>query len=122
MTRVLIVDDEPQVTGMLSRFLARTGRFHVRTENRSCQAAEVAADFQPEVVVLDVCMPGLDGPDLAEAIQGIPGLEKVPILFLTGLATPDEVGPAGCVLGSRVCLPKPIGLSEFVRRLDQSVA
>lgn len=122
MTRVFIVDDDPQITGLLSRFLARTGRFQVRTENRSCDAAAAAADFRPDVVLLDVCMPGLDGPEVASAIEAVPGLEDVPILFLTGLATPDEVGPRGCVLGSRMCLPKPIGLGDLVRRLDESVA
>lgn len=122
MTRVLIVDDEPQVTAVLSRFLARTGHFLVRTENRSCDAPAAAAEFRPDVVVLDVCMPGMDGPDVADAIEALPGLEGVPILFLTGLASPEEIGPAGCWLGSRVCLPKPIALDDFLRRLETALA
>lgn len=121
MTRVLIVDDEPQVTRLLSRFLDRTGRFEVRTENRGSDGLRAAAEFRPDVVVLDVCMPEMDGPEVAGAIQGMAGMDEVPILFLTGLVTPDEVGPDGCVAGSRVCLPKPIRLEDFLRRLDAAV-
>lgn len=122
MPRVLIVDDEPAVTTMLRRFLERTGRFEVRAENQSREALRSALDFKPDVVVLDVCMPGMDGPEVASRLESLPGFENTPVLFLTGLATAEEIGPGGCRSGSRVYLPKPVRLEDFLRRLDRACA
>jgi DNA-binding response OmpR family regulator len=122
MTRVLIVDDDPQITSLLRRFLERTGRYQVRTVNRARTAVDEARTFQPQVVVLDVCMPDMDGTEVAGALEAIPEFERTPVLFLTGIATPDEIGTSGWESGSRVCLPKPVPLSELLRRLDYATA
>lgn len=122
MPRVLIVDDEPAVTTMLRRFLERTGRFEVRAENHSDAAVASALDFKPDVVVLDVCMPVLDGPEVARRLEAVPGFESTPVLFLTGLATAEEIGSAGFRAGTRVYLPKPVRLNDFLRRLDLACA
>jgi DNA-binding response OmpR family regulator len=121
-TRVLIVDDEPQITTLLRRFLERTGRYEVRTENRSRNALSAALEFRPQIVVLDVCMPEMDGPEVAQAIESIPEFKGVPLFFLTGLASPHEIGASGCDVGARVYLPKPIRMSDFLMRMEFACA
>lgn len=120
--RVLVVDDEPQVTSLLQRFLERTGKYEVRTENRSRAALEAALAFRPDVVVLDVCMPEMDGSEVAQAMNEVPELQAVPVFFLTGLVGPDEIGPEGMNVGSRVYLPKPIQMADFLKRLEIAAA
>ena len=121
LARVLIVDDEAQVTTLLRKLLERTGRYEVRTENRGSLAHSVARAFRPHVILMDVCMPDADGPEVAAAIEKDPELAGIPLMFLTGLASPDEIGPSGLDAGAHVYLPKPIRLADLLRRLDFAV-
>lgn len=121
-TRVLIVDDEPQITKLIQKFLERTGRYDVRVENHGARATDAALEFRPEIIVLDVCMPDMDGNDVAHAMEQIPELRGIPVFFLTGLVGPDEVGPDGWEAGARVYLPKPIRMTDLLHRLELASA
>jgi DNA-binding response OmpR family regulator len=116
--RVLVVDDEPQITRLLQRVLERTGRYEVRTENKGADALGAALDFHPQLVLLDVCMPDMDGDRVAEAMREVPELRSVPVFFLTGLVRPDEIGPLGWNAGERVYIPKPVRMADLVARID----
>ena len=84
-SRILIVDDEPNLSGLVRLFLEKTQRFEVRVENRSALALSAAREFRPDMILLDVNMPGKDGGDVAREIQADPVLGSVPIIFCTSL-------------------------------------
>jgi CheY-like chemotaxis protein len=116
--RILIVDDEPSITRLLKLNLEQTGDYEVATENVS-QAALVAAErFQPDLMLLDVMMPGLDGGSLASQLQGSPKLKGVPIVFLTAAITREEVRKRQGVVGGLPFLAKPVDLDEVVACLQ----
>jgi CheY-like chemotaxis protein len=67
--RILVVDDEPSITRLLKLNLEETNRYVVRTENDAKAALASAEVFQPDLILLDVMMPDLDGGQLASRLQ-----------------------------------------------------
>ena len=117
--RILIVDDEVSITRLLKLNLDGTGRFDVKTENDSRAALAVAEAFQPDMILLDVVMPELDGGQLASQLQASPKLKDVPIVFLTAAATKKEIYARGGKVGGLPFLAKPVDSKEVMACLDQ---
>ena len=117
--RILVVDDEPSITRLLKLNLEQTNEYVVRTENDSATAVAAAEEFQPDLILLDVMMPGLDGGELASRFEANPKLKSVPIVFLTAAATKSEVYARGGKVGGHLFLAKPVELSEVVACLKQ---
>jgi CheY-like chemotaxis protein len=88
--RILIVDDDPAPSALVRMYLEETGLYDVTVENLSYQALATARLFKPEVVLLDVNMPGKDGGDVAAEIRADRQLAGTPILFFTSLVSPEE--------------------------------
>lgn len=72
MNRILVVDDEPNFLELVCFFLAKTRRFEIRTERRAAEALPAALQFQPDLILLDVDMPGNDGGVVALQLRGQP--------------------------------------------------
>jgi CheY-like chemotaxis protein len=88
--RVLVVDDEPALSTLVRMSLEQTNLYEVMVENLSSQALATARRFKPDVVLLDVNMPGKDGGDVAAEIRADGDLAGTPILFFTSLVSPEE--------------------------------
>lgn len=84
------MDDEPAPSALVGMYLEETGLYDVVVENLSYQAVATARRFKPEVVLLDVNMPGKDGGDVAAEIRADGQLAGTPILFFTSLVSPEE--------------------------------
>jgi CheY-like chemotaxis protein len=120
--RILVVDDEPGITRMLKLNLEQTGEFVVQVENAAPHALTAALTFQPDLILLDVLMPGVDGGQLAAHFQASPRLEKVPIIFLTAAATKQEVNSHGGQIGGLEFLAKPVDMPEVVASIRKHLA
>ena len=110
--RILVVDDEPTITRLLKLNLERTGDYEVRTENAATGALAAAEEFDPHLILLDVAMPGVDGGALADRIKHTPMLSHIPIVFLTALATKEEVAKREGRIGGLSFLAKPVDMAE----------
>lgn len=120
--KVLVIDDEVGFTKLLKMNLEKGGEFEVRVENNSMKALSAAREFHPDVVLLDVVMPGLDGGDVAALFQEDPMLRKVPIIMLTALVSPGETSSdAVAQSGSMSVLPKPVNLDKLVACLREAI-
>jgi two-component system, OmpR family, response regulator len=117
--RILVVDDEPSITRLLKLNLERTGEYEVATENVPYAALAAAEAFQPDLLLLDVLMPGLDGGTLASQVQTSPKLKGLPIVFLTAAVTRKEVRAHGGRVGGQPFLAKPVNLQEVLACLKQ---
>jgi len=84
-TRILIVDDEPDFTALLKANLEEVGNFEVMEVNDSSRALKAAREFMPELCVIDVVMPGMDGGDVVAQFRADPQLKNIPVLMLTAL-------------------------------------
>jgi two-component system OmpR family response regulator len=119
--RILVVDDEPSITRLLKLNLEQTGDYEVATENVSKAALAAAEAFQPDLMLLDVMMPGLDGGNLASQLQSSPKLKGVPIVFLTAAVTKEEVRSRRGLIGGLPFLAKPVNLQEVLACLQHQL-
>jgi two-component system OmpR family response regulator len=111
--RLLIVDDEPNIVELLSASLRFAG-FEVATAATGMAALEVARNFRPDLLVLDVMMPGLDGFGVVRRLRSEG--QRTPVVFLTAKdATEDKV--QGLTLGGDDYVTKPFSLEEVVARI-----
>jgi two-component system OmpR family response regulator len=111
--RLLVVDDEPDIVELLSASLRGAG-FDVACATDGCQAVERARQHRPDVVLLDVMMPGMDGFEVVRRLRDEGS--TAPILFLTARdATEDRV--TGLELGADDYVCKPFSLQELVARI-----
>ena len=111
--RLLVVDDEPNILELLSVSLRFAG-FEVATATNGADALNKVREFGPDLLVLDVMMPGLDGFAVASTLRGRG--DQVPVLFLTAKdATEDRV--QGLTLGGDDYVTKPFSLEEVVARI-----
>lgn len=111
--RVLVVDDEPNILELLSASLRLKG-FEVRAVADGSQAMEAAADFRPDIVVLDVMLPDEDGFAVARRLRA--DGNRVPVLFLTARDTVED-RVEGLTAGGDDYVSKPFSLDEVVLRL-----
>jgi two-component system, OmpR family, response regulator len=116
--RVLIVDDEIGFTRLLQLNLHCTGRYAVRTENHAAAALDAAREFQPDVILLDVMMPGMDGGGVAARLQKHPATRQIPIVFVTAAVSKDEVASRGGQIGGDCYIAKPVDLEELMQCVE----
>lgn len=89
-SRVLAVDDDQHFTNMLKMNLERGGEFQVKVVNDPSRALETARDFRPQVVLLDIIMPKLDGGDVLLQFREDPELHSTPVIMLTALLSDGD--------------------------------
>jgi len=111
--RLLVVDDEPNIVDLLATSLRFAG-FEVATARNGSEALRLAPQFRPDLLVLDVMMPGIDGFSVVRRLRQ-DGM-SVPVVFLTARdATEDKV--TGLTLGGDDYVTKPFSLEEVVARI-----
>lgn len=120
--RVLVIDDEEGFTKILKMNLERSGAYEVQVENNPRNALAVARDFRPDVILLDIVMPGMDGGDIAGQLAEHPYLRRVPIIMLTALVAQEEAN-AGAIIqaGPMSVLPKPVNMEMLTRCIDNAI-
>ncbi len=89
--KVLVVDDEPEITDIVQTFLTESG-YSVDVLNNPRDAVTKAKQFKPDVILLDIMMPGADGYTVCQWIKNEAELAHVPVIFLTGKDRSDDQG------------------------------
>ena len=120
-TKILIVDDDMAPSRLLGLGLEKTGAFEVKVENSATQAFGRAREFHPDLILLDVCMPGADGGDVAFQIHDDPSLRSTPISFLTSLVSGQEASKT-VQRGGYEFLSKPASLGKVIECIDRHLA
>jgi len=118
--RILIVDDEAGFTRLLKITLEGTKRYIVKEENDGSQALMVARQFRPDLILLDIVMPKLDGGDVARQIGADPILKDVKIIFLTAIVSQrDQAGIEG--IGGVPFMAKPVSLAALTEMIEKTL-
>jgi CheY-like chemotaxis protein len=118
--RILIVDDDRDSTHLIKILLEKISHYLVLEENNAAKAHESARDFRPDLILLDIMMPQIDGGDIAAQIDADPGLQRTPIIFLTALVTKTEA-KAGLHIQGHPVLAKPIDIPELINRIEENL-
>ena len=120
-TRILIIDDEPGFTRMVKLNLEKTGEFEVREENRAPNALVAAREFKPDLILLDVIMPTMDGGDVYAHLRKDRQLKNTPVLFLTATVSKNEAGSHGLTSGGALFLAKPVSVEGLIQRIRENI-
>lgn len=118
-TRILLVDDEPNILIALEFLFEKEG-YIVQKAFDGLQALEKLVTFNPNIIVLDVMMPGLDGFEVARRIRMMEGYDDVRIIFLTAKGT-NQDKRNGYGSGGEVYITKPFDNDELVRTVNEVV-
>lgn len=91
LQRILYIEDEPDIQAVATLALEAVGGFAVKICSSGEEAVREASDYQPELILLDVMMPGMDGPTTLKALRQLSALQSVPVVFMTAKVQPIEV-------------------------------
>ncbi len=116
--KILIVDDEPDVLILLGERLNKAG-YEVIKAPSGREAIELAAKKLPNLVILDIAMPVMDGSEVASILRSDPKTKDIPILFLTCLFTKHEEKVCGHLLGQNFFVAKPYDVTELLTEIDK---
>jgi CheY-like chemotaxis protein len=114
LARVLLVDDEPDIRKIGSLSLSAVGGLEVEVASSGAEALELARRAPPDCILLDVMMPGLDGPACLQRLRGQPETRDVPVLFMTAKVQPQEV-ERYLALGAAGVIRKPFDPMTLAR-------
>src|SRR5260221_553627 len=112
--KIFVVDDEKFICELLKQGLETMGDFEVTTCLVSTEAVSQIRKLHPDLIILDEQMPVMSGSDIAEKLKSSPLTENIPIVFLTGMVTDQEVVQRGNFIGGHYFMAKPIKLDELV--------
>ena len=114
--KILIVDDEPVTLKMLEKILLSAGYWVAKATNGK-EALYIADDFLPDLIILDIVMPVMDGTEAMERLEKNPRTKNIPVLFLSSLITKkDELGKFA---KSKGYLAKPIVREKLLKEIDK---
>lgn len=119
LDKILLVDDEPDIRTLVSLILQRMGGLSVHTE--SCGQAAIdclVAGYRPDLILLDVMMPGMDGVQTLAEIRAMRELRDLPVCFLTAKVHPAEL-QRWHDLGVNAVLPKPFSPARLVEQVRE---
>ncbi|ADU67200.1 response regulator [Desulfurispirillum indicum] len=123
LERILYAEDEPDIQAVARVALEMVGGFTVRICSSGQEALETAPGFAPQLILLDVMMPGMDGPTTLQNLRRIPAFTTTPVIFMTAKVQPAEVAHYTS-LGAIGVIPKPfdpMALAGQIRALWQEV-
>jgi DNA-binding response OmpR family regulator len=120
MPRILIVDDEPNIVLALEILMKREG-YEIRTVGDGERAVEAAETFRPDLILLDVMMPRMDGFEVCQRIRADASLKDISIVMLTAKGREVE-REKGLALGADLYITKPFSTREVVRKVKEMLA
>lgn len=91
LERILYVEDEPDIQTVAKLALEMVGGYQVMTCSGGQEALEKVGDYAPDLILLDVMMPGMDGPTTLQNLRADPATAMIPVIFLTAKVQPTEV-------------------------------
>lgn len=117
--KILIVDDEASITRLLKLNLESTGHYAVRTENLGAKCLPAAREFLPDLILLDIMMPDVDGGTVAAQLKDDPILKAIPLVFLTAAVKSEEVKARAGVIGGFPYIAKPLNVNGVLSVVEQ---
>ena len=118
LTRVLAIDDEATFTKMVKLNLEATGDYSVQTLNESRRAIEVAREFKPHIILLDVVMPEADGGDVANNLRTRSATKDIPIIFVSAMVSKRESQSGFYESGGEHFLAKPVSTETLCYAIE----
>ncbi len=114
--KLLLVDDDADLIEMMSDIFSRDGRFEIKTANNGFDAGMFVKEFRPDLVVLDIMLPDINGKEVCQRIRRDPALESVKVICISGMIELDKVADLKSA-GADDFMQKPFALEKLVDRV-----
>ncbi len=119
--KILIVDDEKDVLTLLQARLSSVG-YEVIKASSGKDAIALAKAKHPDLIVLDIMMPGMDGSQTSQALKNDPQTKNIPIIFLTCLVTKEEVAKEIPSIDGEYFIAKPYDSNELISEINKHLS
>jgi len=127
--KILMIDDEQEIGELVKSILERTGRYDVIVSTRALEGIQLAKTHKPDLILLDVMMPEMDGTEAARLLCDDDQTKAITIVFVTAVAVPmaflaslvesEELKQKAGTIGGHYFIQKPIAPKELIQRLDE---
>jgi len=114
--KVLLVDDDNDLVELMTKVLEEDGRFEVRIASNGFDAGMMVKEYRPDMIVLDVMLPDINGKEVCHRVRADPTLEDVRILCISGMVEEDKIQELR-LSGADDFLPKPFEIEFLIERM-----
>jgi excisionase family DNA binding protein len=114
--KVLLVDDDAELVELMTKVLEEDGRFEVRIASNGFDAGMMVKEYRPDLIVLDVMLPDINGKEVCHRVRADVSLEDVRILCISGMIEEDKVAELK-LAGADDFLHKPFDIEELIDRM-----
>ena len=119
LTRILYVEDEPDIQMIAKLALETVGDYTVQECSSGDEALKQAPEFKPQLILLDVMMPGMDGPSTFQHLREIPQTATTPIIFMTAKVQPEEIAHYKN-MGAIAVIAKPFDPMSLATEIEEN--
>ena len=120
-TRIMVVDDDPEIVELFVDVLERDGRFEVKTASTGYDAGVLTQEFIPDLVILDYMLPDINGNVVCQTIRKNPNFEHIKIIIVSGVVNQDEINDL-LKAGADEFVKKPFNIEKLIERIGQLVS
>ncbi|MCP4650438.1 MAG: response regulator [PVC group bacterium] len=121
--KIVVVDDEEDFCFFVKKNLEATGNFRVLLAHNGEDGIRLTRLEMPDVVLLDVMMPNLGGPDVADILNSDPKTKDIPVIFLTAIVTKQEIGVEPMkAIGGLNYIAKPVEIAQLVEAINKVIS
>ena len=115
--KVLLVDDEAEILEMMTRALEDDGRFEVKMAANGFDAGMMVKEYRPELIVLDVMLPDINGKEVCTRVRSDSNLEDVKIICISGSVEVEEKKQELMLAGADDFMPKPFEVDQLIEKM-----
>ena len=114
--KILVVDDDVELVELITEVLERDGRFEVRSVNNGFDAGMMVKDYQPDLIVLDVMLPDINGKEVCQRVRSDKSMDSVKIVCISGMVEDDKVDELKAA-GANDFIRKPFEVDRLIDRI-----
>jgi CheY-like chemotaxis protein len=119
--RILVIDDEDNFCKLIKKNIEQTNEFEVHIATNGNDGIRLAKEIKPDLILLDVVMPGMDGGDVVSLIKNDKGIKDIPILFLTAIVREEEASCQTSPTMGYSFLSKTVTVGELIACIKKNV-
>ena len=113
--KLLIVDDDEELVELITDVFARDGRFDIKSANNGFGAGMLVKDFRPDLVILDVMLPDINGKEVCQRVRNDPTMKTVKIICISGMVEQDKIADLRAA-GADDFMNKPFSVDKLLER------
>ena len=122
MKKLLVIDDEEYFCRAVKKAIEMKRDLQVLTATRGDEGLRLARTQKPDLILLDIVMPGMMGTQVAEELLQDPDTASIPVIFVTAIVKKEEAEREMGFLGGRMFIAKPVVVDELLKKIDSALS